>query len=429
MTLTHPLRTVLHDEIHARPRPPVAAPHAVAHASLLRSPRAPNEVPAALVVWCQRCGLAPPAPGVSHFDAEYGQLHLKWELHGEFEDYTVYVPNVDPAQPFAPNAADAVLAALLATEMRPIIAALRVAILPAGLAPAPPPELAAWLETQALVGAQIADKQAALYSSFRLDEDGFGRFLVVDAHTQPSQLGRHVQRVIELEVYRMMAMLTFPEARRIAGELDRIELQLAELVARLNVAPARDEPHMLQAITRLSAMVEQLATVSAFRFGAARAYRALVQQRGDELRENRLPGLQTPTEFLRRRFQPAMAFCEAVATRLDSVAERIARASALLGTRVEIERERHNQALLEAMNRRAKLQLHLQQTVEGLSVAAISYYSVGLAAYLWKALAHLGMPIDPELATGVSLVPIVLTVAWAVRSIRQRVVAPLAGDL
>jgi uncharacterized membrane-anchored protein len=206
-----------------------------------------------------------------------------------------------------------------------------------------------------------------------------------------------------------------------AGELGQIEQQLSALVARLDVAPAHEEAQMLHEITRLSAATEQLATASAFRFGAARAYRALVEQRGEELREQRLAGLQTPTGFLRRRFQPAMAFCDAVALRLDSIAQRIARASALLRTRVDIEHERQNQALLEAMNRRAELQLHLQQTVEGLSVAAISYYAVGLVSYLCKALAHAGLPIDPELTTGIALLPVVLAVALGVRSIRRHV--------
>ena len=36
------------------------------------------------------------------------------------------------------------------------------------------------------------------------------------------------------------------------------------------------------------------------------------------------------------------------------------------------------------MNNRARLQLRLQQTVEGLSVAAVSYYVVGLIGYLAK---------------------------------------------
>ena len=68
------------------------------------------------------------------------------------------------------------------------------------------------------------------------------------------------------------------------------------------------------------------------------------------------------------------------------MSERVARATQLLSTRVDIARSRQNQAVLEQMNRRTKLQLRLQQTVEGLSVAAITYYIVGLTGYAAKGL-------------------------------------------
>ena len=71
------------------------------------------------------------------------------------------------------------------------------------------------------------------------------------------------------------------------------------------------------------------------------------------------------------------------------------------------------------MNRRAKLQLRLQQTVEGLSVAAVSYYVVGLVGYVAKAARDSGLPVNPSLATGIS-VPIVVLVIWLlVRRIRK----------
>ncbi|MCA3181122.1 MAG: DUF3422 domain-containing protein [Burkholderiaceae bacterium] len=424
----HPLRTELHDEIHTRPRPPVKAPHAVSHISLLQPQRMPRPVPPALVDWCIRHAVEPPTSGQSHFEADLGALRLKWERHGEFDDYTVYAAGIDEREPFARNSGDIVLADLLQGTEGEMIAALRIAVVRAGSARIDEKSVSAMLESPNFVGAKVSDGQASLFSSFRLDDRGFGRFLLADATTTPSQLGRAVQRVVEMEVYRMMAMLAFPEARRIGGELDRVELQLSELVARLDVAPASKEPEMLHEVTRLSALTEQLYTSAAFRFGAARAYRALVRQRGEELRETRLQGVQTPTDFLERRFQPAMAYCDAVGARLASVSERIARASALLRTRVEIERERQNQALLAAMNRRAKLQLHLQQTVEGLSVAAISYYASGLSGYVFKAMARSGLPVDPELATGLAVVPIVAAAWWAMRAIRRKVVAEMPRD-
>ena len=73
------------------------------------------------------------------------------------------------------------------------------------------------------------------------------------------------------------------------------------------------------------------------------------------------------------------------------------------------------------MNERTRLQLMLQATVEGLSVAAISYYVVGLFGYLVKGLhdAH-AVPVDPALATGASVPVAVVLVWWIVRRIRAK---------
>jgi uncharacterized membrane-anchored protein len=70
--------------------------------------------------------------------------------------------------------------------------------------------------------------------------------------------------------------------------------------------------------------------------------------------------------------------------RQDALSQRVSRMSNLLRTRVEIEQQQSSQALLATMNQRQDLQLKLQSTVEGLSVAAITYYIVGLVSYLAK---------------------------------------------
>ena len=146
-----------------------------------------------------------------------------------------------------------------------------------------------------------------------------------------------------------------------------------------------------------------------------------MRRRSSDLREQRITGLETITEFLERRFTPAMAFCESVDRRLAAAAERIDRASNLLRTRVEIEREAQNQLLLGAMNRRAKLQLRLQQTVEGLSVVAISYYAIAVLGYVFKAAEAAGLNLNPDLASGLAAVPVVIGVTLAVRRIRRSV--------
>ena len=54
----------------------------------------------------------------------------------------------------------------------------------------------------------------------------------------------------------------------------------------------------------------------------------------------------------------------------------------MLRTRIDIALAKQNRDLLDSMDERTQLQLRLQQTVEGLSVVAISYYAVALIGYL-----------------------------------------------
>jgi uncharacterized membrane-anchored protein len=100
------------------------------------------------------------------------------------------------------------------------------------------------------------------------------------------------------------------------------------------------------------------------------------------------------------------------------MSERAMRASGLLRTRVDVDRSAQNQKLLESMNKRADLQLRLQQTVEGLSVVAISYYAVSLVSYLLYPLTGLTGTSKGILTAAVTL-PVVLLVWWMVRRIRD----------
>lgn len=387
-----------------------------------RTVDAPTDPLAAL---CAARGLAAPPPGETHFLADFGTFRLKRERHGEFDGYTIDAKGCDAHDPFDRTVLAELPRDWLASLPGERIAAVHLAVLPADGHSA---DCAHEIERAArvfsgheLCGASIGSGAARVYTDFHTDRDGAVRMLLVDESMSAERTGRAVQRLIEIEVYRMMAMLAFPLARGTAVELDAAEQALGRLVARLEGAPVSKEPALLQEITRLAASIERLSATVGFRFGAARAYHAIVGQRGEDLRVGRLASLQTPIAFLERRFDPAMAFCESVGRRIESAAERIARASALLRTRVDIERERHNQALLSTMNRRAELQLRLQQTVEGLSVAAITYYAVGIVHYLLVAAVAGGLAIDVDIATGLAVVPVAIVVALGVRHIRKSV--------
>lgn len=230
-----------------------------------------------------------------------------------------------------------------------------------------------------------------------------------------------IQRLMEIETYRMLALLALPVARQLGPSLSDWESQLVEITTAMTGAVEQDEPHLLDRLTRLSAAIESSVSSTHYRFGAAGAYYELVDRRIAELREERIQGLQTFEEFTERRLAPAMNTCRWIGARQHSLSERVARASQLLSTRVDITREKQNQALLEQMNRRAKLQLRLQETVEGLSVAAITYYVVGLIGYAAKGLKAVGVGVNPDLVMGLSIPVVALAAALGVRQIRRMV--------
>ena len=195
---------------------------------------------------------------------------------------------------------------------------------------------------------------------------------------------------------------------------------MSQISAAMVSAAEADEALLLDRLSRLQAAIEERHSASHYRFAAANAYYSIVQTRIAELREERIEGLQTFDEFTERRLAPAMNTCRAVAARQVGLAERVARATQLLSTRVDLTRERQNQSVLESMNQRVAMQLRLQETVEGLSIAAVTYYVVGLIYYAAKAAKSLGLGIDPSVIAGFSIPVVAIFVAFGVRSIRQR---------
>jgi uncharacterized membrane-anchored protein len=197
------------------------------------------------------------------------------------------------------------------------------------------------------------------------------------------------------------------------------EKELQDVMNAMQTAGDAEEPQLLDRLTRLEASVERQYTDNHYRFSAANAYYDLVQQRIEELREERIEGFQTFREFNDRRFLPAIATCRSVSARQSALSERIAHATVLLSTRVSVSREKQNQDILQSMDRRANLQLRLQQTVEGLSIAAITYYIVGLVYYAAKGLMPVGGRFSPETVAAISIPVALVVVAFGLRRFRK----------
>ncbi|PKU21803.1 DUF3422 family protein [Telmatospirillum siberiense] len=400
----HPQRLALAGEVHARPFEMLEAPVRASHLALL-GPSAANEL-RHLGQLLEAHGAEPPGDSAIYFSRDLGGIRLRWERHSEFSTYTFL--RFDAAStPFSETAIDLVPADWLERMPGQLLTAIHVAVLRDQM-----DDMTPIFGGNPLIGSRVQGGSAELWTDFRLHADGFGRMLVRDNGLTPGQTGRLVQRLTEIETYRMMALLSFPLARQTSAEIARVDRDLAGIVTQLaDPAIQQNDRELLERLTRMAAEAEQLDAASGFRLSAARAYNAIVQSRIAELREERIAGSQIVEEFMERRLDPAMKTCESAAERLQLLARRVSRVGGLLRTRVDIALEEKNRDLLKSMNRRAKLQLRLQQTVEGLSVVAISYYLLGLLGYVSKGLKAAGLPMDSDIAGLVGL-PVMAGMAW-----------------
>lgn len=419
----HPLRYAMVNELHARPFPSLEVPSTAVYVAIKEPVQAQNRDRAKdlahLLALLDRHGSAHPQPGATHFSGPIGRAELKWESHTEFVTYGAFTKGVS-ARPFDPAEAEVLpedwLTAAPGTRLTSVL--IRVEAMPES-DEALLERLDAWFVPESLAMSRVVDGAAVVAGDFRIDPAGHMRFAVfVAPGTGPRRVGRIVQRLCEIETYRAMSMLGLMRSRELSGRLNALDPKLSALVSGLDEAgPAPDVA--LHNLLAISAELERLAVQFSFRFGATAAYEAIVNQRIEVLREQRIRGRQTFGEFMMRRYDPAMRTVKSAESRLQAMAERAERAAELLRTRVDVERSAQNQRLLESMDRRADLALRLQHTVEGLSVVAISYYAVSLASYLLKPAAH-ALEIGPG-ALLAGLVPVVvLGVWWMVRRIRNQ---------
>lgn len=421
----HPQRVALHNEIHARPPEAMSAPLALSHIVMLGD-AAQREASRVHVAALLRDHHLPQPDGQStHLRLDVGGFRIRWELHTEFVSWT-FSRAFDPAgfgQQEPPTAVQAVPQAWLAALPGQCLAALHLWVLPSEATRDPAPLTRHVLHEETLVGSAVADGHAGVYTDFALHADGWSRMVLLAGDPAPRRLGRLVQRLLEVDTYRMAALLGLPAARESSALLAVAEGELAALSEAIRLAGRDEEPQLLDRLTRLAGQVESHYAATHARFSASAAYFELVDQRVDDIGEQRLPGLQTLGEFIERRLSPARATCAWSVRRQDALSQRVSRISNLLRTRVEIEQQQSSQALLATMNRRQDLQLQLQATVEGLSVAAITYYIVGLVSYLAKAAHGVGWPFSAE-ATAAVAIPIVAGGVWlSLRRLHARLLA------
>jgi uncharacterized membrane-anchored protein len=416
----HPDRDLLAGELHARPPLPLATPVTISRLACLADPAAGKATAIAhLAMLCRRYGVTPPAAGADFWIGDFGRFSLRYERHTEFDGWTFFRPGPEPGapDPFDETAIEAVPTDWLAALPGKTLVASHIAVIRTQGEDEPPPP--GCFVPDNLAGASLSAGAATCWTDFRLGADGFTRLLLQDHGMTPATAGRLAQALWEIETYRMLALLALPAARAATAELARASERLAGIAGRLpGLSELEEERAALEELTDLATGIEQQAAITADRFSAGRAYHALVGRRLQVLREQRLHGVPTLSEYLERRLDPAMATVDAARTRIQTLSTRCARAVELLRARVAVAQEAQTQKLLAAMADTGRAQLRLQETVEGLSVAAISYYVLSLLGYAIKPF-EFGGWLRGEMIVAV-LVPVVAAIVWT-RMRRRRI--------
>ncbi len=437
----HPLRTVLHEEVHARP--PVALwprDRILNQAFLLKGSDRQQQID-----WINAISEQTKQP----IDPNHGQTFriielrpapqrviIKWELHGEFSSISAMIQQDQliteasiKSRVGLENEVNQLLAKLTIKPMHEAgglrISAIDIAFEDRGLFKEAD-EVSHLFSGNTLIGSTILSaKKAQLWTDLQVNEDGYISFLVPHAGMGSRQAGRVARRITEVEIYRMASMLAFPVAKSLSGPLRNAEAELSELSKEISMAQNQEsvathkDGEFLERISTLASKIEEWISEHGLRFTAAEAYSQLTAKNLEELSEASLPGVQTLSEFMERRFAPAMSTCSWTQRRLRELSDRISRTTQILRTRIEFVNESQTQELLASMDRRAKIQLRLQETVEGLSVLVLTYYAVSLIVYMAKGVKELGLMVPAELIGGASA-PIIAYGIYALNKLRKK---------
>jgi len=404
----HELRHIVDDEIHNRPPLKISAPGRVIFFAWLLDDDDKIGFDPAIQRVLEAVNAPPPLPDTPQVIGGDQQIQIKWERHSEFETMTL----VEAADTPEVKLQSEKLVSLLDVHAGSLLVACRIPVL-SGDAPPSVKYIRNLIGAEGLVGAGLTGGKAQVWTDFKIHEDCFSTMALWLDDISPSRAGRTIQRLLEIETYRMMAMLGFPVARAAHKALNRIEKSLSTIVNEvgfdeLDLAELKRWFDQLQGV---SAEASRVIDQSEYRLSATEAYAAIVSKRLVDIREQRLSGLTRLSVFLDRRMGPAMATCQSVRQRQEKLMRRIDSASSMFRARIEIAMGLQDHDILHTIKVNAERQVKLQRTVEGLSVVAVSYYLLSIIGIITKGGEKAGLFEGWEIISAL-IAPLAIGAVW-----------------
>jgi uncharacterized membrane-anchored protein len=215
---SHPLRTALYEELHIRPFHNVTTPLRISHLAFRAEKPVQAEAFELLCDVCRRYNTDIPDSRAGSFVHDFGEFTLHWESHVEFYSITVMCPLNKDGEIFEPPAVVELPSEWLSKQPGEVVAAFHLAVV-AETCSLDNDMLDGVFDQHPVSISETADGNATLYTAFRLHSDGFGRFVVRNQGKSDEQMGRLTRRLIEMETYRLFAMMALPLAIQIAPQL------------------------------------------------------------------------------------------------------------------------------------------------------------------------------------------------------------------
>lgn len=372
----HRHRDAIRDEVHARPI--VLLPDACRLRRLVFLPETGRErvqdTFSALKQWCAAADLPVPEAHARQHTFGRGVVghRVTFEFHNEFVTLTWTAPPGDTTA-FPDDVGRDLVADL------PLVAAVLVDILADSALPA---AALSRFNAASLCHVGIEGGEAQLATDLVEDEDGYVRFFLAGKSMTTLRRSIIARRLLEIETYSKLTLLGLPPVRDAGGELDALE---AEISGALSHLPEIDELREAQdAMKSLNGLAQRVAVINDrlnYRIAASQAYGQIVSDRLKVLHDQPTGRGSNISAYIDNRVGPALRTLAATEKRLLNAGRRIERAAMMLNARNGLELEMQNATILKTIARTARSQFRLQQTVEGLSVIAITYYLVGILGY------------------------------------------------
>lgn len=425
-------RSHLYQETHARPYLSLPVPCAVGHILYWRGDQQSSQLLDLAKHLAERQGVSQSSKHTTFFEYTCQNYHIRFEQHTEFDTLTIAQSISAEAELFGDNPLSIIEDGWLTALEPNLLVKTRIHLLlkaepDDGIAPSVGQSAQNYVGAQfsdingsaAIYGSWIMGRRAEAYSDFKLDAQGYSRYLVVSHALNADDAGRVITRLLEMENYRITALIPLNAARAVSKSLSKADAQLVQILDEIADSDSAQKQHdLLNELLAIAQAVESHRNQLSSRFSASQAYYELVKFSYEKLNEEKLGGLQRLQTFVERRLGPAIRTFGALRHRLEDISQRVDRIAELLRTEINVHMQLQNSAMLAGMNHSAKMQLKMQKTVEGISIVALTYYAIGVIGYLLAIFLH---GDDKYTVMGLLVLPVAALIWYLQKKILHRI--------